>query len=86
MSLCDLLETVLQHPQLNLFKQEHCRGPNAVPDDATDPKNWFGLNTDGQIYRFSAGDGRAHFSGIDGVGPGIGNITPYAEQRLDALW
>ena len=27
----------------------------------------------------------AHFSGIDGVGDGIRNITPYARNRLKRL-
>ena len=56
---------------------------NAIPDDPIDPKNWYGTNTDGQIYRFSgSNDGTAHFSGIEGVGDGIRNITPYALKRL----
>ena len=48
--------------------------------------NWYGKNDAGQIYRFSnANDGTAHFSGIDGVGDGINNITPYARARLGGL-
>lgn len=43
-----------------------------------------GRNVDGRIYRFSgSNDGAAHFSGIDGGGDGIRNITPYARQRLE---
>jgi hypothetical protein len=58
----------------------------AVPDDPVNARNWFGKNAKGQIYRFSNGnDGTAHFSGIDGVGEGIRNITTYARQRLEAL-
>ena len=55
----------------------------AVPDDPVNPRHWYGKNAEGQIYRFSNGnDGTAHFSGIDGVGDGIRNITRYARQRL----
>jgi hypothetical protein len=58
----------------------------AVPDDPVNPRNWYGQNAKGQIYRFSGGnDGTAHFSGIDGVGDGIRNITKYARQRLKEL-
>jgi hypothetical protein len=56
---------------------------HAVPDDPVNATNWYGTNADGQIYRFSgANDGTAHFSGIDGVGDGIRNITRYARERL----
>jgi hypothetical protein len=59
---------------------------NAVPDDPTNAKNWFGRNRDGKIYRFSNGnDGTVHFSGIDGVGDGIRNLTKYARQRLGEI-
>jgi RHS repeat-associated protein len=58
---------------------------NAVPDDAINPRNWFGKNANGQIYRFSGGDGTVHFSGIDGVGDGIRNITKYALERLSGM-
>lgn len=59
---------------------------HAVPDDPVNPRNWYGRNADGQIYRFSgSNDGTAHFSGIDGVGDGIRNITKYARQRLEEL-
>ena len=55
----------------------------AVPDDPISPRNWYGKNADGQIYRFSgANDGTAHFSGIEGVGDGVRNITRYARERL----
>ena len=55
----------------------------AVPDDPVNPKNWFGKNADGQIYRFSgSNDGTAHFSGIDDVGDGVRNLTQYARDRL----
>ena len=58
----------------------------AVPDDPVNPRNWFGQNAKGQIYRFSGGnDGTAHFSGIEGIGDGIRNITNYAQQRLAGL-
>jgi hypothetical protein len=56
---------------------------NAVPDDPISPRNWFGQNADGTVYRFSNGnDGTAHFSGMEGVGDGIPNITRYARERL----
>ena len=56
---------------------------HAVPDRPVAPRNWYGLNSDGQIYRFSGtNDGTAHFSGIEGVGDGIRNITDYALKRL----
>lgn len=55
----------------------------AVPDDPVNPRNWYGRNDQGKIYRFSGDNaGGAHFSGMDGVGSGIRNITPYARQRL----
>jgi len=57
----------------------------AVPDDPDVPENWFGMNADGQIYRFSSSnDGTVHFSGIEGVGDGVRNITDYARARLNA--
>jgi hypothetical protein len=57
---------------------------DAVPNHPTDPTAWFGKNADGQIYRFSlGGDGTAHFSGIDGVGSGVRNLTQYAVDRLN---
>ena len=44
---------------------------------------WFGKNADGQIIDSSmSNDGTAHFSGIDGVGDGIRNLTDYALARL----
>jgi RHS repeat-associated protein len=56
---------------------------NAVPNDPVNPTAWFGRSADGQIYRFSVDrNGSAHFSGIDGVGDGVRNLTPYARQRL----
>ena len=56
----------------------------AVPNDPTNPSAWFGKNSDGQIYRYSLGnDGTAHFSGIDGVGDGVRNLTKYAIDRLN---
>ena len=56
---------------------------NAVPDDPVSPRNWFGQNADGEIYRFSnTGDGTVHFSGREGWGPGLRNITDYALDRL----
>lgn len=59
---------------------------NAVPNDPYNPTAWFGRNSQGQTYRFSLGkDGTAHFSGIDGVGDGVRNLTDYARQRLDLL-
>lgn len=55
----------------------------AVSDHPVNPKNWFGRNADGQIYRFSGGNvGTEHFSGIDGVGDGIRNLTQYSRDRL----
>ena len=58
----------------------------AVPDSATAPRNWFGRNAQGQTYRYSpTTNNTVHFSGDDGVGDGIRNITPYARARLDAL-
>jgi hypothetical protein len=58
----------------------------AVPDDPINPRNWYGRNADGQIYRFSdSNDGTAHFSGIEGIGDGIRNITRYARQRLEEM-
>jgi hypothetical protein len=55
----------------------------AVPDDPVSPRNWFGENSDGEIYRFSnTGDGSVHFSGREGWGPGLRNITDYALDRL----
>ncbi|GAA4349544.1 hypothetical protein GCM10023165_36420 [Variovorax defluvii] len=56
---------------------------NAVPDDPINPRNWYGLNSAGKIYRFSsANDGTAHFSGMEGAGDGIRNMTDYALQRI----
>jgi len=56
----------------------------AVPNSAENPTAWFGKNAEGQIYRFSpSNDGTAHFSGIEGVGDGVRNLTPYARQRLN---
>ncbi|HND31139.1 MAG TPA: hypothetical protein PLA94_14130 [Myxococcota bacterium] len=56
----------------------------AVPNDPVKPTAWFGKNSDGQIYRFSLGnDGTAHFSGIDGVGDGLRNLSPYPVERLN---
>jgi hypothetical protein len=55
----------------------------AVPDDATNARNWFGKNASGVIYRYSNGnDGTAHFSGSSNSSDGIRNITPYAKDRL----
>ena len=55
----------------------------AVPDHPVSPKAWFGKNADGQIYRYSLGnDGTAHYSGTDGVGSGIRNVTDYARGQL----
>ena len=59
---------------------------SAVPNDPKNPTAWFGKNTKGQVYRFSSSnDGTAHFSGIDGVGSGVRNLTPYAKDRLNGL-
>lgn len=59
---------------------------NAVPNDPKNPTAWFGRNSNGQIYRFSSDrNGTAHFSGIDGVGDGTRNLTPYARDRLNGL-
>ncbi len=57
---------------------------NAVPNDPKNPTAWFGKNNEGEIYRYSmSNDGTAHFSGIDSVGDGIRNLTPYAKNRLN---
>ncbi|MBU3059036.1 RHS repeat domain-containing protein [Pseudomonas indica] len=59
---------------------------NAVPNDSKNPTAWFGKNPDGQIYRYSLGnDGTAHFSGTDGIGDGVRNLTKYAKDRLSEL-
>ncbi len=59
---------------------------NAVPNDPVNPTAWFGKNKDGEIYRFSlSNDGTAHFSGIDGVGDGVRNLTQYAIDRMNGL-
>jgi RHS repeat-associated protein len=59
---------------------------NAVPNDPQNPTAWFGKNADGAIYRFSVDrNNQAHFSGIDGVGDGVRNLTPYARARLNQL-
>jgi hypothetical protein len=56
----------------------------AVPDDPIDAEHWYGRGDDGTIYRFSnSNDGTVHFSGADGVGDGIRNITDYARRRLN---
>jgi RHS repeat-associated protein len=58
----------------------------AVPNDPKKTTAWFGVNRDGQIYRYSSSNnGTVHFSGIDGVGDGVRNITDYARQRLKEL-
>lgn len=55
----------------------------AVPNDSTNPTAWFGKSDAGQIYRDSIDKaGGAHFSGIDGVGDGVRNLTTYARGRL----
>lgn len=54
----------------------------AVPDSATNPRNWYGMNSQGQIYRYSGSNGVVHYSGTEGVGDGIRNITDYALRRL----
>jgi RHS repeat-associated protein len=59
---------------------------NAVPNDPKNPTAWFGKSADGQIYRFSpSNDGTMHFSGIDGVGDGVRNLTNYALERMNGL-
>jgi hypothetical protein len=56
----------------------------AVPDHETKARHWYGRGDDGTIYRFSnSNDGTVHFSGADGVGDGIRNITDYARRRLN---
>jgi hypothetical protein len=56
----------------------------AVPNAPSNPTAWFGKNSEGSIYRFSSSnDGSAHFSGIEGVGDGTRNLTPYAKDRLN---
>ncbi len=55
----------------------------AIPDSATNPRVWWGVNANGQVYRFSVdNNGVAHFSGIDGVGDGTRNMSSYAADRL----
>jgi RHS repeat-associated protein len=57
---------------------------SAVPNDPVNPTAWFGRNGDGQTYRYSpSNDGNAHFSGIDGIGDGVRNLTQYAIDRLN---
>ncbi len=59
---------------------------NAVPNDPKNPTAWFGKNANGDIYRYSmSNDGTAHFSGIDGVGDGVRNLTKYAQDRMNGL-
>gem|GEM_PF-5595322 len=61
--------------------------PDSVPNGDLQPRNWYGRNAEGKIYRFSySNDGTAHFSGIDGVGDGVRNITPYARKRLEEMF
>jgi hypothetical protein len=58
----------------------------AVPDDPLNPDNWYGINDQGQIYRYSEDwNGEAHFSGIDDVGDGLPHISKYARERLQRL-
>jgi RHS repeat-associated protein len=58
----------------------------AVPDDSIKPKNWYGINGKSQVYRYAcSNDNSAHFSGIDGVGDGIRNMTDYARDRIRQL-
>jgi hypothetical protein len=57
----------------------------AVPGDDINLREWFGKNRDGQIYRYSVSNGKAHFSGVDGVGDVIRNLSPYARERLKEL-
>ena len=57
-----------------------------VPDDSIKPKNWYGINGKSQVYRYAcSNDNSAHFSGIDGVGDGIRNMTDYARDRIRQL-
>ena len=57
---------------------------NAVPNDRKNPTAWFGRSANGQTYRFSVDpNGTAHFSGIDEVGDGTRNLTPYARARME---
>lgn len=60
---------------------------SAVPGSPSNPKHWFGVNSDGKTYRFSdANDGTAHFTGIVGESPNEGQkpieITKYEKERL----
>jgi hypothetical protein len=56
----------------------------AVPDDPFNPRNWYGVNSSGEIYRFSSSnDGNVHFSGRENYGDGIRNLTDYAKERLN---
>ncbi len=55
----------------------------AVPNDPVNPTAWFGKNQAGQVYRYSADNaGGAHFSGIEGDGSGVRNVSKYARERL----
>ncbi|MEZ4315092.1 MAG: RHS repeat-associated core domain-containing protein [Polyangiaceae bacterium] len=69
-------KTPLPHDAAAVFSR-------AVPDHPVTPRNWYGTNQQGAIYRFSSGnDGTVHFSGMQGSGDGIRNITDYALERL----
>jgi hypothetical protein len=60
---------------------------HAVPDSDSNARHWYGQNAEGKIYRFSnSNDGSVHFSGIDGVGDGIRNMTEYARKRLEEMF
>lgn len=55
----------------------------AVPDNASNPRIWWGVNEQGQVYRYSVDhNGLAHYSGTDGVGQGTRNMSAYAKDRL----
>lgn len=74
----------LQPGKTPLPKDAEAAFKRAVPDDPVSPRHWYGKGDDGTIYRFSSSnDGKAHFSGADGVGDGIRNITEYARGRLE---
>lgn len=52
---------------------------SAVPGDASAPRAWYGVNQQGQIYRFSlTNDGAVYFSGIIEAN----RIPAYAKDRL----
>jgi len=61
---------------------------HAVPDDPVKPKAWYGMNDNGDIYRYD-GSPKVHFNGNTGMGSPLGDpplrinqISRYARMRL----